>query len=160
MLAHESVFVHCFETKCENALALLRKLRGSGCVSRLRVLASSEACPARYFRDWRAHAVSRAKEDFEVDDDVDPCDLAWDVYTALLKINEQMLKRSATSLMQSAAADHVPSQEKLRAYLGCDKWFDLDDFLRFYDAPVHVELASEKVWPVPKFEKVTCYLED
>ena len=79
-----------------------------------------------------------------IDEGMDACDLSWDVYTALLKINETMTKRNDKDVMKSAAADAVPSHERLVAMAECSKWFTLHEYCEFYCDPIYVELESEK----------------
>ena len=162
LLVHKTCVVHIFETKCPNALDFLSRLKDVPVVlnDKCRILMSNEDCPERYFKDWKAHKVTSKREDFEIDEGMDACDLSWDVYTALLKINETMTKRNDKDVMKSAAADAVPSHERLVAMAECSKWFTLHEYCEFYCDPIYVELESEKAWPVQKFEKITGYLED
>ena len=62
--------------------------------------------------------------------------------------------------MKSAAADAVPSSERVAAYARSLKWFSLSEYIEFYCDPVFVELESARVWPVQKFEKITGYLNE
>ena len=161
LLVHATAVVHIFETKCPNALEFLKRAKELPFLdaATTRVIFQSEDCPERYFKDWKACKVSSKREDFEVEADADACDLAWDVYTALLKINETMLKRNEKDAMKSCA-DYVPSHEKLTAFSKSDKWFNLAEYIEFFCDPVYVELESEKAWPVQKFEKITGYLNE
>lgn len=162
LLVHPNCVVHIFETKCPNALAFLERLRDLPFIDPelCRVIFQSEDCPERRFKDWKASKVATKREDFDVEEGMDACDLAWDVYTALLKINETMLKRNEKDVMKSAAADAVPSSERVAAYARSLKWFSLSEYIEFYCDPVYVELESERVWPVQKFEKITGYLNE
>lgn len=162
LLVHAKCAVHVYETKCQNALDFVTRLRDCKLIKQdqCRVLFNSEDCPDRYFKDWKAFKVSSKRDDFEIEDNQDPCDYSWDVYTALLKINETMTKRNEHDITKSASYDSVPSHEKLSAMAKCDKWFKLEEYCQFYCDPVYVELDSEKVWPVQKFEKITGYLDE
>ena len=162
LLVHAKCVVHIFETKCPNALDFMSQLRECGLIKQAecRVLFNSEDCPDRYFKDWKAFKVSSKRDDFEIDENSDACDLSWEVYMALLKINETMTKRNEHDIVKSAAYDSVPSSEKLCAMANCDKWFALKEYCEFYCDPIYVELDSEKVWPVQKFEKITGYLDE
>ena len=77
----------------------------------------------------------------------------------LLKISELCAKRGQRDAV-AAAPDYVPSQERLCALASSDHWLTLKEFCEFYTDPIEVNLASEEVWPVQDFERITGYLND
>ena len=44
--------------------------------------------------------------------------------------------------------DKLPSNERVLAFTEQDKIFSLTEYLEFFDTPIKVDLASEKVWPL------------
>ncbi|KAJ1458987.1 hypothetical protein M885DRAFT_512111 [Pelagophyceae sp. CCMP2097] len=159
-MAHDRSLVHAFECKCEKAVEFMVALQAEQCLDGLRVLIQSEDCPKRLFDAWKFEHVSAKREEYEVDQNVDASDLAWDVYTTVLKMVEVQRKRGGANIMDCAASDLVPSQGKISAYVRSDNWLSLEEYCEFFAAPLFVELESEKVWPVQKFEKLTGYLNN
>ena len=149
LVMNEKAVLHLYEAPCDQALSFLAKLKAKACVGELRVLFSSEDCPERVMNEWSEHRVSRPAETVDIDAE-DPVDASFELYSTLLKIYERMAKFNDADMMKSNA-DFVPSSERITAFTKSDKFMSLDEYLEFFHAPIHLELGSEKVWPIQSF---------
>ena len=139
----------CFAAPCDTVLAFMAKLKEKGCLGQLRVLMSTEDCPERYVREWSEHRVHHAAESVDIDAE-DPCDASFEMYSTLLKIYERMSKYGDDDMMKSNA-ELVTSSERITAFSKSSKFMSLDEYLGFFHKPIHIELGSEKVWPIQSF---------
>jgi len=164
-LAHSNCVVGVFETKCPNALDFLTKLEKIPALDdkECRVLMCTEDCPSRNFVGNHFRKVSKKPDNFELSDDLDDVDVAWDLFQDVLKVHQICTRRNVPDPMDCGAADFIPSADRIRACAdsGHKKpWFTLREFLEFFTDPIHIELESDKVWPTQRFEQVTGYLDD
>ena len=88
-LAHANCVVGVFETKCPNALDFLwlekiPALEDKEC----RVLMCTEDCPSRNFTGNHFRKVSKKPDNFELSDDLDDVDVAWDLFQGVLKVHQ------------------------------------------------------------------------
>lgn len=59
-----------------------------------------------------------------------------------------MGKRSDMDNLAAAYADKLPSNERVLAFTEQDSILSLTEYLDFFDTPIKVDIASEKVWPL------------
>ena len=123
----------------------------------------TEDCQSRNFTGNHFRKVSKKPDNFELSDDLDDVDVAWDLFQDVLKVHQICTRRNVPDPMDCGAADFIPSADRIRACAdsGHKKpWFTLREFLEFFTDPIHIELESDKVWPTQRFEQVTGYLDD
>ena len=118
----------------------------------VRIVSHVEDCPASQFLDWAYRVVALPKEtDIDLETE-NVTNAATSVMILLCKVGADLLARkSDKGLMDKLAdnyADSLPSNERVLAFTEQDSIFSLSDYLDFFDSPIKVTLASEKVWPL------------
>ena len=73
----------------------------------------------------------------------------------MLKIGKKFSAHSATETSAAAMIDaweanfseYMPSNERVAQVLDLEGVPTLDDFLRIYETPVEIHMASDSIWP-------------
>ncbi|GFH25206.1 uncharacterized protein HaLaN_23134 [Haematococcus lacustris] len=152
------------KAKTSVIMSILRDMLAAGPqehrLAEARVVASTEDIPMRCFGAWHAAFINTATNT----DNIDAADSTTIVKSASeLNASMRKLGGSLTDLTESelkrrlAAMDQycedLPAPELLMSLVPAEDAPTVEEFLDIFDAPVTVELDSEKVWPMPSMLK-------
>ena len=118
----------------------------------VRIVGHVEDCPASQFLDWAYRVLTLPKEtDIDLETE-DVTSAATSIMVSLCKVGADLTARkNDKGLMDKLTdnyADSLPSNERVLAFTEQDAIFSLAEYLDFFDTPIKVTLASEKVWPL------------
>eukprot|EP00743_Colponemidia_sp_Colp-15_P001163 GILK01001276.1.p1 GENE.GILK01001276.1~~GILK01001276.1.p1 ORF type:complete len:253 (-),score=27.33 GILK01001276.1:133-837(-) len=153
--------VHILESSTRNIVSYLRAIQvdKDASLEDVKVLCCTEQNPHRVFPTWasRLLSVQGASLGTELEHDTTPpADAVWTTYSNMLKIGNRIstVKQSLGSIdgllntLKSQVSDLLPTNEQLAIFLASPNYLTLADYLDVYDAPVHILLENELVWPV------------
>ncbi|KAL6763879.1 hypothetical protein V8C86DRAFT_2483486 [Haematococcus lacustris] len=164
LLCYPTCCVHVLEAKTSVIMSILRDMLAAGSqehrLAEARVVASTEDIPMRCFGAWHAAFVNTATNT----DNIDAADSTTIVKSAselnasmrklggtLTDLTESELKRRLAAMDQYC--EDLPAPELLMSLVPAEDAPTVEEFLDIFDAPVTVELDSEKVWPMPSMLK-------
>ena len=118
-----------------------------------KVVGHVEDCPEAQFLDWEYRVVSLQKEtdiDLEVENVTSAASI---LLISLCKVGKSIMEKKGDKQNQmdkigELYGDKLPSNERVLAFTEQDGIFSLTEYLEFFDTPIKVDLASEKVWPL------------
>ncbi|CAM9684669.1 unnamed protein product [Ectocarpus sp. 8 AP-2014] len=119
--------------------------------TQVKILVSSEDCPAPYFAKWFHYNIQlNAESNVDIDKE-DPVEASWGVYDKLVELASEMRQHSGTSVSElKRKYNHlVPSNERVLGLAETEKNTSLSEYLQIYDTPISATLESERVWPIP-----------
>ncbi|KAJ9528607.1 hypothetical protein QJQ45_020415 [Haematococcus lacustris] len=178
LLCYPTCCVHVLEAKTSVIMSILRDMLAAGSqehrLAEARIVASTEDIPMRCFGAWHAAFVNTATNT----DNIDAADSTTIVKSAS-ELNASMRKLGGTltdltevrgeclpwwhalhasELKRRLAAmdqycEDLPAPELLMSLVPAEDAPTVEEFLDIFDAPVTVELDSEKVWPMPSMLK-------
>lgn len=141
-------------------LKLTSELADRAVLEPVRILAVTEDAPEPCFPvgGWAYRSVAvPAEPELEILEE-EYTTAAFDVYSKLLRLGKKYLDKgmsapeyqSALEKVKSQSGDLLPSNERVLALVdgGGELAFELSDYADNFLEPIHVDIESEKVWPV------------
>ncbi len=115
----------------------------------VKIVGHAEDCPDAQFLEWDYRVVALPKET-DIDLEVENVTSAVSVLMIMMcKLGVSVMgKRSDMDNLAAAYADKLPSNERVLAFTEQDSILSLTEYLDFFDTPIKVDIASEKVWPL------------
>eukprot|EP00903_Cladosiphon_okamuranus_P013711 g12767.t1 len=159
LIVQKESVIHLVETSMDTSTAFLRQIQSmeaeldpsARVMENVKILVSSEDCPAPYFAKWFHYNVQlNAESNVDIDKE-DPVEASWGVYDKLVELASEMRQHSGTSVSElKRKYNHlVPSNERVLGLVETEKNMTLSEYLRVYDTPIVATLESERVWPIP-----------
>lgn len=160
VLAYPTCLAAIFEAKTGILLQVLRDLQSTPAadskISAARIICCTEDIPARVFHSmhmgWVA-SLSNA-DSSEGLDSASAVKAGADLNAFLRKVGSSFVGLSESELRKRLFSlesyhDEVPPPEQLLALTATEDAPTIEEFLELFDAPINVDLDSEKVWPMP-----------
>jgi hypothetical protein len=150
--------MHFIEGPSQAVLRILGKLRNHSqfavgtdgtTMQEGRVVYSVEDCPKRNFTEWYSGVLPEKKS--QVDDlTAESCaELVNGIAVGLFDMGER-LKTAGDDVDISSYADLLPGKAVILALCGSSLFCSLADYSKTYVEPFHLDLESERSWPLER----------
>lgn len=150
--------MHFIEGPSQAVLRILGKLRNhkqfmvgedGTTMQEGRIVYSVEDCPKRNFPEWYSGVLPEKKS--QVDDlNAESCaELVNGIAVGLFDMGER-LKTAGDDVDISTYADLLPGKAVILALCGSPLFFSLPDYSQAYVEPFHLDLESERSWPLER----------
>ena len=147
--------LHFIEGPSYSILRTLKRLSdhehfGDAGVQSGRIVYVVEDRPQRYFPEWYSCIIAEKRsqtDDFNAESSKD---VVNDLAGGLLEIGRGIQKVANSDVEISQYVDHLPGKNLLLALSASTLFFTLDDFVRTFADPYHIDVESEQSWPLER----------
>ena len=150
--------LHLIEGPSYSELRILQRLGehehfkdgGAAAVQSGRIVYCVEDRPQRFFPEWYSCMIAEkrsASDDFNADSSKD---VVLELAAGLLEVGRGLQMASSADVEISRYADQLPGKNLLLALGSSTLFFSLDDFVKTYAEPFHVDVDSEQAWPLER----------
>lgn len=160
LMGQSNSILHLLEGPCYSVLRILNNLlgsnqfRGDNPVQSGSIVYNLEDRPNRFFPEWYSCVLNEQKtagdETLTADNSED---LVFEMASKLLDLGLKLRTEPQEELELSRYADKFPGKNLIIALSQSGDYFQLEEYVRFYFDPYHVELDSERSWPIERLVK-------
>lgn len=118
-----------------------------------RIVYTVEDRPQRFFPEWYSCTIQERKSPEQDITDENCKDIVFEMAEQLLGVGTGLSAESQEALDLSKYAHKLPGKNSILSLSEAQQFFTLQDFIEFYYDPYHIDLESERSWPLERLVK-------
>lgn len=113
-----------------------------------RIIYCVEDRPQRLYPEWYSCTIQERKSHVE-DVNSDNCkDIVTDLASGLIEVGKGLQVEGHEEVELSRYSENLPGKNLILALAGSKDFFELEEFVELYSDPYHLELESDRSWPL------------
>lgn len=147
--------MHLIEGPSNSILRILQRLSEhehfkDGGIQSGRIVYCVEDRPQRIFPEWYSCLIAEKRSQTDEFNGESSKDTVIELAAGLLEVGRGLQSVSNSDVEISRYADQLPGKNLLLALSNSQLFFSLDDYVKTFSEPYHVDVDSEQSWPVER----------